>query len=76
MFDTEEAGILAAALWDIRQGLKEAVLKSATADATMVELRHKADTLSGFLKTLYPKRRSASKASRSPHGSWHDSATG
>lgn len=76
ILDTEEAGSLAAALWDIREGLKEALLKSPSADATMVELQHKANTLSGFLRTLDPKRRSASKASLSPTGSWYDSATG
>lgn len=76
IFDTEEAVSLATALREIREGLKEAILKSPTADATMVELQHKANTLASFLRTLDPKRHSASKVSLSSHGSWYDSATG
>ncbi|KAK8768900.1 hypothetical protein V5799_014640 [Amblyomma americanum] len=55
-FDMTEASRLAAALREIREGLKGALLNDPTGDAKIAALQHKANALVSFLDALDPQR--------------------
>ncbi|KAH8031096.1 hypothetical protein HPB51_012816 [Rhipicephalus microplus] len=77
-FVAEDVARLAAALRDIREGLKKTSLNDPAGDSKLAALRHRADSLANFLDFLDPGAESGDDEAdgQSQRFSWCDSETG